>query len=153
MTRTNWVRGENRDRLEKDVTERKEKNGDALDINGDPISNWRIFPTKVDILPSVFHSYSHPNPKKRCRLYNGDRGKKRLLKIGEVELLGDVYAQADHANVGMARSEAVDAIMEMNQNISRRAAALQLKRIVLPVNAESRIVKKKIVKLHAMTSD
>ena len=124
-----------------------------MDINGDPISNWSIFEKKVDIPPSVFYSYFHPKPNKQSLIHDGDRGKKRLLKIGEVELLGDVYAQADHANVGMARSEAVDAIMEMNQNISRRAAALQLKRIVLPVNAESRIVKKKIVKLQAMTSD
>ena len=153
MTRTNWVRGENRDRLEKDVTERKEKNGDALDINGDPISNWRIFPTKVDILPSVFHSYSHPNPKKRCRLYNGDRGKKRLLKSSEVEFLVDLYARVDQVNTEMDRSEVVDVIMEMNQNISQKAVTLHLKRILLPVNAEPGIVRENLVKIQATTSN
>ena len=151
--RINWGKGVHRDIMEKALRDWFNKTGYVFDDNGEAIDSWKVYANKVGIPHNTFFKYIHPDLGKRRTLGDGSRGKKKLLSDSDVKLAGAVFARADRGNDGMSRKEATDMIQDLNPDISRKAAARQLSRVVLPRNAAVGILKKSTQKVQATTSD
>ena len=121
------------------------------DDNGEEITDYVVFANKHGIPPSSFYKYINPNNPRQ--IGDGTRGKKKLLNDDEIKLIGTVCARRDRANDGLTKSEATDLIQQVNPDITREAARLQLSRNVIPKNAAEGLIKSKVQTVQATTSD
>ena len=71
----------------------------------------------------------------------------------DVSFAGAVAARHDRANNGLTSSELASVIQEMKPELSRAQAVNQVRKIVLPKNAENGILKPNLVKAQSTTSD
>jgi hypothetical protein len=151
QTRTNWGKGENRDKLEKAINDWNNKEGDVYDDNNELINDSVVFVNKVGIPPQTFSKYILKNNPRNLGV--GNQGKKRLMTNDDILFAGCVLARADRGNDGLSSKEGVDMIQELLPDVSRISAQRQIKSYVLPLNAAIGVLKKKRCKVQATTSD
>lgn len=139
-TRINWAKPPHRAKLEQAISEWDNKMGDALDINGNPVTSPHIFAAMVEIPYGTLYHYIHPDKSRHARIGNGV-GAKTILDETEIHLVGDVLARADHVNKGKSHWEAVDCVQELRPDLSRTQSRQQLTRNILPKNVERGVLK------------
>jgi len=153
--RINWGKpGPNHDKMLRTIDHWLNDGDDRFDTNGERFKDYRTYTHSCGIPLMSLYRYIHPDALKRLQLGDGSRGKEKLLTDEEVLFMGHVMARQDHANDGLMRKEAKDIIVDVSkQDITFRAAGLQLSRCVLPVNAEKKILKPTLQMPQATTSD
>ena len=142
-TRLNWGKSPHRKMLMEALDAWNNKEEMKFDENGEEIMDYKIFANRMRIPPPTFYAYIHPDPIKRRKLGQGERGKKKLLLDDEVKFAGEVLARQDRANDGYSSKEANDMILTLNPKVTHYAARRQLERRVLPTNHAAGILKKK----------
>jgi hypothetical protein len=146
-TRINWGKGENRNLLAKAIQDWLNKEGDAIDKNGEEILNAHLFANKLGIPPQTFYKYiCTENHRIRG---DGSCGKKKCMTNDDVLFSGCVLARADQENDGLLSKEAVDMIQELVRECAHR----QIIHYVLPVNAQASVLKKSAQKVQATPSN
>jgi len=152
-SRINWGAPPHRAKMETAINDWFQKTGDAVDSNGEAIEDAKIFAGLVDIPYNTLYKYIQPNEVTRRILGNGDRGPPKLLDPGDVQFIGETLARADRCNDGASRKEGTDLVMTAAPNISREQARRQLSRRVIPESHAAGILKGKVRKIQATTSD
>ena len=151
VPRTNWGAEPHRTRMEKALLDWKYRTGDALDEEGNPETDYKVFSRNVGIPESTFYKHIHPDPTKRRYLEHGI-GRKSILSHGEISFCGDVLARCDRGNEPMTRRDAVDMVQTLTQ-LSRKVASRQLSRHVIPKSHAAGKIKKTLQKAQATTAD
>ncbi len=141
QTRTNWGKGENRDKLEKAINDWINKEGDVYDNNNELINDSVVFTNKVGIPPQTFSEYILKNNPRILGI--GNQGKKRLMTNNDILFAGCILACANCGNDGLSSKEAANMIQELLPDVLRISAQRQIKSYVLPLNAAIGVLKKK----------
>ena len=151
----NWGKpGPNHDKMLRTIDHWLNDGDDRFDTNGERFKDYRTYAHSCGIPPMSLYRYIHPDALKRLQLGDGSRGEEKLLTDEEVLFMGHVMARQDHVNDGLMRKEAKDIIVDVSkQDITFRAAGLQLSRCVRPVNVENKILKLTLQMPQATTSD
>jgi len=152
-TRINWGVSPHREVMERAIDHWLNDKEDRYDENGERIDDYAIFANRKNIPPSTFYKYIQPDLDRRKVLGNGNRGKKKVLNDDDINLLGCVMARCDRGNDGLSRKESTDLIIEINPNLNRAAASRQLSRRIIPICSGKGIIKNKLQKVQATTSD
>ena len=147
--RTNWSTS---NVMKKAVHAWDSKSGDALDENGDASLTYQQVAARVGIPPKTFYHYINPDIKKR-RTVGKAQGRSRMLTDGAINLLGETIARQDRANDGMNTRETIDTLIEMEPKLNREQARQQIKNVIVPQNTKREILKPKMVKAQATTSE
>ena len=132
-SRTNWGAPANRQRIEKAISDYLNKEGNAIDRNGVFIENRTIYAGLVGISFNTLYRYIHPYEEKRQKLGNGERGRKKLIDGENCDFVAETLARQDRCNDGASRKEAIDIIMDIEPDLTRKQASRQLSRVILPV--------------------
>ena len=152
-SRTNWGAPANRQRIEKAISDYLNKEGNAIDRNGVFIENRTIYAGLVGIPFNTLYRYIHPDEEKRQKLGNGERGRKKLIDGENCDFVAETLARQDRCNDGASRKEAIDIIMDIEPDLTRKQASRQLSRVILPVAHANGILKKSLQKVQCTTSD
>eukprot|EP00957_Ditylum_brightwellii_P156034 11876390-Ditylum_brightwellii.AAC.1 len=91
--------------MEKAINDWFKKEGDAVDSNGENIEDMKIYASLVGIPFPSLYKYIHPNEEKRHILGNGERGRRKLLKLEDVQFLGETLCRLDRCNDGASKKE------------------------------------------------
>ncbi len=113
-----------------------------FDENGEEILDYKIFANRMQIPPSRFYAYIHPDPKKRHNLGMVHVGNQSCCLMRNSNLK-EKYWLPDRVNDGYSIKEATDLIMTLKPEVNWEAAQTQLTWHVIPDNHAAGILKKK----------
>eukprot|EP00978_Attheya_sp_CCMP212_P000306 scaffold593_cov31-Attheya_sp.AAC.1 len=131
--------------------------GEALDINGDPVAknkgNLTQYGQKFGIPYNTLYKYCrNDDVSKRGVLGNGI-GPNPLMSSNEVSFMVAVAARADRGNDGLTLKELADKVQELRPDFNRLQASRQVARRVIPEGYKTGILKKGTVIPQATTTD
>jgi hypothetical protein len=139
--RTNWGKGEAKSLLEAAIVE-----WDGWCATGAP-PTLRSFSESVNIPYDTFTKYVSAVGRRVC---GKSVGRKPLLTRNDQDLLADVLARKDRANMGASQAESVDLVHELAPSLTCQQARRHLSRTLIPSHPKQ--VKPKPVVAQATTT-
>lgn len=144
-TKTNWGAPHMLPLMSKAINEWKGKSGRALDSNGEAIEKLSVFARKVHIPYETLRKYLSND-----RKLGASMGRKILINPQDQSFIIDNLARKDRGNEGATPAEAIDLVLEVNPELSRKQASQCMNRSVLPKHPDK--IKRKPRKAQATTT-
>ena len=149
-SRVRWGIGKAYFVMEKAINEWNEKKGRALDDNNNPVL-LNNFCKHVSIPYKSFSKYvKKSGTKTDNRVLGSIPGRSMILSTTDQLYIAEVLARKDRANDGLDISEAIDLVMELNENVTRKQAHQHIKRCLMPNYAH--IIKPRVVAAQKTTT-